>query len=229
MAQLKQCRGIYAITAPEYFSLDHAYSQACTLLQSGISILQFRDKINDFGTCLAIGKKLKEACQKHNALFIVNDSVELALQLAADGVHLGQSDDGYRQARAKLGPDAIIGITCHDQLPLAITAQNQGANYVAFGRAFASTSKPGGPSIEPAIIAQYQQQLNIPVVAIGGIDENNIAAFGRSQIPLLAVINALYQNDSLSENCHRLIQAYKNASVFPSSTSTQAKPVGVMS
>lgn len=224
-----QYRGIYAITSPDYFTANDAYKHSKALLAAGIKIIQLRDKVNAIEACLTIGREINKACQEHDAIFLVNDNIELARELGADGVHLGQTDGSMTEARTALGESAIVGITCHDRLDLALEAQSAGANYVAFGRAFQSLTKPGGPIIRPKQIAVYKRQLQIPVVAIGGIEVNNIEQFGGTGVPLLAVINELYQQGQVQDNAHRLMRAYLEAEITSQSVTREPNTAGVTS
>jgi len=125
-------------------------------------------------------------------LFLINDDVSLALAVNADGVHLGQRDADISQARTLLGEHRIIGITCHDQLPLALAAQAAGANYVAFGRFFPSLTKPEAPPASLSILQQARAQLRIPIAAIGGITPDNAPSLLAHGADMLAVIHGVF-------------------------------------
>ncbi|SFV65315.1 Thiamin-phosphate pyrophosphorylase [hydrothermal vent metagenome] len=160
---------IYAITPDK----SPNFSRIEKLLQSEIYFLQYRRKNTNINTKLTEATTLQKLCKKYKTKFIINDDVNLAIKINADGVHLGQSDLNIKTARKMLGNNKIIGITCHNNISLAIEAQKNSANYVAFGRVFESKTKPNATKCSLKIITLAKQQLNIPIVAIGGITPHN--------------------------------------------------------
>ena len=156
-------------------------------------VLQYRHKTDDQALRLAEAEALKQLCSLHNTVFIINDDINLAQKVQADGVHLGQNDGNIAQARAQLGKGALIGASCYNQIDLALKAQSAGADYVAFGALFASPSKPDAPHCSLELISQAKAQLNIPIVGIGGITlENQQLAFDAG-CDAVAMITALYE------------------------------------
>ena len=135
---------------------------------------------------------LLRICADANVAFIVNDSVSLAKRLGADGVHLGQSDGNVRDARAILGPAAQIGRTCHDSRHLAMEAGEEGADYVAFGAFFPTTTKPSSYRPEPPILTWWSTLFEIPCVAIGGITPTNGRPLVEAGADFLAVCQAVW-------------------------------------
>lgn len=180
-------RGPYLVTAP---SADLADIVA-EALAGGVRMVQYRDKSADHGRRRREAGRLRTLCHAAGAPLLINDDIDLALEIAADGVHIGQSDESYDSARARLGASAIIGVTCHDDLALARAAAGQGADYVAFGRFFPSTSKPGARAASPAILDKACRELDIPCVAIGGITPANGRGLVVAGAHMLAVINAI--------------------------------------
>src|SRR5690606_1029719 len=136
------------------------------------------------------------------AKLIVNDDVVLAKSTGADGVHLGQHDGDVKSARGFLGPDAIIGVTCHGELALAEKAKTQGASYVAFGRFFPSLSKPAAPAAAIAVLTAARE-LGLPVAAIGGITPDNGRQLRDAGADLLAVIHAVFGQPDITAACRR--------------------------
>ena len=132
--------GIYAITRPENKTPDQVLADVGEAIKGGVSVLQYRDKQPIDAVYLA--GALKELCHAHNIPLIINDQLELAKHIGADGVHIGQEDSQLTYAREVLGNKAIIGVSCYDSVELAIQAQQLSADYVAFGRFFPSSSKP---------------------------------------------------------------------------------------
>ncbi len=161
-------------------------------LKGGTRILQYRDKSHDQTVRLDRAKELLSLCRHYGAIFIINDDVELARTVAADGVHLGQDDLDIAEARSRLGREAIIGISCYNRLSLATAAQEAGADYVAFGRFFPSNTKPQALQAEINLLTQAKQALHIPIVAIGGITPENSEPLIHAGADMLAVIHGLF-------------------------------------
>jgi thiamine-phosphate pyrophosphorylase len=131
-------------------------------------------------------------CRRYGTPLLINDDVALCLAIGADGVHLGQNDSGLRQARERLGPSAIIGMTCHSDLALAHKAEENGASYVAFGRFFPSVTKPHAVPADIGILPVARAALKVPIVAIGGINAENGGALITAGADMLAVIHDLF-------------------------------------
>ena len=139
-----------------------------------------------------LAEPLQRLCDDHDVAFIVNDSVALAKRLGADGVHLGQSDGDLREARAILGPSAQIGRTCHDSRHLAMQAGEDGADYVAFGAFYETTTKPSHYRPEPQILSWWSALFEVPCVAIGGITPANVAPLVAAGADFAAVCQAVF-------------------------------------
>lgn len=195
--------GLYAIT-PDGKTVDEILQFARGVLEGGAKVLQYRDKsTNDKET---IAKELLKLCHSYNVPLIVNDNVQLAEKIGADGVHLGKDDGSVSQARACLGNNAIIGVSCYNALERAIEVEKDGANYVAFGRFFSSTSKPLASPAQIGTLTAAKKILTIPIVAIGGILPENGAALLNAGADLLAVIGGLATDDTqiAAQNYDRL-------------------------
>jgi len=145
-----------------------------------------------------LAEPLQRICADAGVAFIVNDSIALAKRLGADGVHLGQSDGDIREARALLGPSAQIGKTCHDSRHLAMEAGEAGADYVAFGAFYSTTTKPSDYRPEPSILTWWSTLFEIPCVAIGGIRPSNAKPLVDAGADFLAVCQAVWGKDNLS-------------------------------
>lgn len=202
--------GLYAIT-PEAgpAKLPALLDQTRALLAGGCRLLQYRAKQQSRPTRQRAALALKDLCRQVGAKLLINDDVPLALAVGADGVHLGQSDLPLAQARALLGPDALIGITCHDSLALARAAQAGGADYLAFGRFFSSGTKPEARPAPLALLSQARQQLSLPLVAIGGINGDNAGRLIEAGAQWLAVCQALYQSQDPQACARRLLQLFE--------------------
>jgi len=142
-----------------------------------------------------LAEPLQRLCSDAGAAFIVNDSIALAKRLGADGVHLGQSDGDIREARAALGPAAQIGKTCHDSRHLAMDAGEAGADYVAFGAFYPTTTKPSDYRPDPSILSWWATLFEIPCVAIGGITPENAAPLVQAGADFLAVCQSVWGRD----------------------------------
>ena len=157
-----------------------------------VAAFQFRVKGLDEHACAVLAEPLQRLCADHDTAFIVNDSVSLAKRLGADGVHLGQQDGPAKEARAVLGREAQIGVTCHDSRHMAMEAGEQGADYVAFGAFFPSSTKDTSHRPEPELLTFWSQIFEIPCVAIGGITPANCAPLVTAGADFLAVSNAVW-------------------------------------
>lgn len=193
-------KGIYAIT-PDQADSSLLFAQVEQALQGGISLLQYRDKISAPAEMLARAKTLQSLCQQKNVPLIINDSAELSLACKAAGVHLGQGDGSLKQARTLLGKQAIIGITCHHQIELAVQAQQAGADYVAFGRFFNSKTKPGKPLATLDLVHAAKAHLTLPIVAIGGLNEANCPPLINQGIDYIALIEEVFSAVDIKEKC----------------------------
>ena len=196
-------RGLYAITQTKNKSVDTLIDEVEAAIKGGAVIVQYRDK--NPADALFLARELVKICHQHKVPLIVNDDVELAVMVGADGVHIGEEDGAIAQARKRLGNNAIIGVSCYNFIERAIEAQTQGATYVAFGRFFPSSSKPLAAPAQLETLQQAKLRLNIPIVAIGGILPENGAQLLAAGADFLAVIGGLF--DSEPEQSARAYQA----------------------
>ena len=157
-----------------------------------VAALQLRVKGMGDHELARLAEPLRRICADHDTAFIVNDSVAMAKRLGADGVHLGQSDGDPKEARAVLGPAAQIGVTCHDSRHLAMDAGERGADYVAFGAFYPTTTKPSEYRPEPAILSWWSGLFELPCVAIGGITPANAAPLVAAGADFVAVMGAVW-------------------------------------
>ncbi|MEZ0495612.1 thiamine phosphate synthase [Sphingomonas sp. IW22] len=160
-----------------------------------VAAFQFRVKGVDQHKAAALAEPLQRICADHDVAFIVNDSISLAKRLGADGVHLGQDDGDPREARAVLGPSAQIGVTCHDSRHLAMEAGEAGADYVAFGAFYPTTTKQVRHRPEPVILSWWSTLFEVPCVAIGGITPGNAPPLIAAGADFLAVSGAVWGGD----------------------------------
>ena len=189
MAILK--RGIYAITDFTSLKDSEVFARTELLLRGGLSMLQYRDKSATTKAKISRAKELKSLCRQFNTPFIVNDDIQLARKTGADGIHLGQGDTDIQNARELLGP-VIIGRSCYNSLQLAQEAQAAGADYVAFGAFYSTSSKKNTVKAEPQTLERASHEIMLPLVAIGGITPENGKVLIDKGATMLAVINAVY-------------------------------------
>ena len=186
-------RGLYAITDSTLIPAENFSDIVEQAIIGGACAVQYRDKTKDTAKQLDQARALHQLCQKHHIPLIINDNVELAQQISADGVHLGKHDGNIATARAILGNDAIIGVSCYNRLNLAEQAVKMGASYVAFGSFFNSSTKPNAIHASIDLLYQAKQRFkNIPIVAIGGITPENGKALVEAGVDCLAVIQGLF-------------------------------------
>ncbi len=195
--------GLYAITQTEGKNCDTIIQEVLLALKGGISVLQYRDKKPDDAVYLT--KKLLSLCKQYNVPLLINDNADLAEQTGADGVHLGKDDGDIVSIRKRLGSKAIIGVSCYNDLANAVDAQSKGADYVAFGRFFPSSSKPLAAPAQIETLQQAKNKIQIPIVAIGGILPDNGGDLLKAGADILAVIDGLF-----SHNPEQSTKAYLN-------------------
>ena len=171
-----------------------------------VAAFQFRVKGVDQHTAADLAAPLQAICAAHDCAFIVNDDVALAKRLGADGVHLGQGDGDVADARAELGREAQIGVTCHASRDLALEAGGAGADYVAFGSFFPSTTKPSEHRPGLDLLTWWQTMVELPCVAIGGITPENCGPLVAAGADFLAVSAAVWDSDEAAN-----VQAFHRA------------------
>lgn len=183
--------GLYLISPPE---LDADFEDRLKAAFKGgpVAAFQLRLKHAADADVLAAAKRLIPICAAHDCAFILNDRMDLAKDSGADGVHLGQGDGDPRAARALLGPSAQIGVTCHDSRHLAMEAGEAGADYVAFGAFFPTTTKEAVHRPEPSILGWWSTLFEMPCVAIGGITPDNAKLLVDAGADFLAVCSAVW-------------------------------------
>ena len=193
---------IYAISddvlMPENLALEYARE----ILECGVKFFQFRSKKAVKNEKLA--SEILNLCEKFGAKFIVNDDVKFAKKIGAKAVHLGKDDENIKEAFEILGKDAYVGVSCYNDISLAINAAKNGASYVAFGSVFASPTKPNAPKCGLEVVKEAKQILNLPVCVIGGINETNIGSLSHAKPDLIAVISAIYKDGNIKENIKNL-------------------------
>ncbi|MDZ7805161.1 thiamine phosphate synthase [Thiohalophilus sp.] len=200
-------RGLYAVTDGRLTG-QPLFDAVRAALAGGVQLVQYRDKSGETPRRQDEAARLVELCHAQGALLLINDDTELALAVGADGVHLGQTDTPLASARARLGPQRIIGVSCNNRLEWARAAQQAGADYVAFGRFFPSSTKPDAPQAGLALLEQARQQLDLPIAAIGGITPDNAPQLHAAGADMLAVVNALFGQDDIETAARQLSRCF---------------------
>lgn len=195
--------GLYVITQTTNKSGDTIISEVAAAIKGGAVIVQYRDK-NPLDA-LYVARELVRICHQAYIPLLINDDIELAKRVSADGVHLGREDGALSQARKQLGSSAIIGVSCYNSVEQALAAEAQGATYAAFGRFFPSSSKPLAAPAAIETLRLAKLVLTIPIVAIGGILPDNGAQLRAAGADLLAVIGGVF--DQQPEQSARAYQA----------------------
>lgn len=183
-------RGVYLIT-PDQNDTAALLAATAPLLAAGVALLQYRNKTADAALRLQQAHALQALCAQHRVPLVVNDEVALAEAVGAAGVHLGEDDGGLAAARARLGPDAIIGASCYNDPALATAARAAGASYIAWGAFYPSRTKPLARRADPQLLRDGAA-LGLPQVAIGGITPDNGGVLVEAGADLLAVISSVY-------------------------------------
>ena len=185
----QRIKGLYGITPDKDLNIALIEN---AIKKHKVNILQYRRKIQDEKRKLDEATQLLELCLQHNTLFIVNDDVNLCKKIGADGVHLGQNDVDVSSARNLLGKKFIIGVSCHNDLELALEAEKNGANYIALGAVFKSKTKPNAAYCSFSTIQNIKSNINIPIVGIGGITFENQQSVLDAGCNSIAMIEGLF-------------------------------------
>ncbi len=189
--------GLYVITDNQQDA--HFIQRVMAALDGGARIVQFRDKSDNRAWRLHSALALNKLCRQRGAIFIINDDVELAALSQAHGVHIGRDDGDLQAARHQLGAQAIIGVSCYNNLALALQAQADGANYVAFGSVYPSPTKPGAVRASLDLLRDARQRLQLPIAAIGGITPDNAPPLLDAGVDMLAVINGVFGAEDITQ------------------------------
>jgi len=194
-------RGLYAITDDSLIAEKNFTRTIEQALSGGVNVIQHRDKSGNIQKRLQQARDIKLLCEKYDTTFIINDDIDLAKKIDADGVHIGVNDSSYKSARKKLGSNKIIGVTCYNQFDSALQAQNLGADYVAFGSFFSSSVKPDTVVASKELLVRAKQELSVPVCAIGGITLDNSVELIDTGVDMLAVITGVFGADDIQSAC----------------------------
>ncbi len=194
---------LYAVTDRSWLNGDTLYHQVEQALQGGATFVQLREKELDEEHFLEEAREIQELCRNYQVPFVINDDVEIAAQIGADGVHVGQSDMEAGDVRAKLGPDKIIGVSAQT-VEQALLAQEMGADYLGVGAVFHTSSKADADDVSLHTLREICKAVDIPVIAIGGIGAENVMQLSGSGICGIAVISALFAQQDIKAAAEEL-------------------------
>ena len=198
-------QGLYAITPENILRDENSLEKIEAVILGGAKVIQLRLKDQD-QTQQSMEKiiQIRKICEKFSVAFIINDDVNLAFKIEADGVHLGQHDISYRAARRILGNDKIIGISCYNNLERAVNAAEKGATYIALGSFYNSLTKKRALRCGIDILQQTSKKIKIPIVAIGGITPKNGRILVENGANFLACVDALFKDDNGFDSAREL-------------------------
>jgi thiamine-phosphate pyrophosphorylase len=203
--------GLYAIADSHYLAADQFVPAARAALAGGAHVIQYRDKKSDPVTRERIARELHTLCREFSVPLIINDDVTLARSTGAAGVHLGRDDPHIEAARATLGPGAVIGVSCYNDLDRARAAAAAGADYVAFGRFYPSRTKPQAVPATPDLLRAARAALKIPIVAIGGITPDNGGILIDAGADALAVIEGVFAQPDIRAAAERYARLFSGS------------------
>lgn len=226
-ARAARLAGLYAVT-PDLDDTAALVAKCAAAIDGGARAIQYRHKTASAALREAQARAIVALCRERGALSIVNDDAALAERVGADGVHVGEEDGGVASARAIVGPARIVGASCYDALPRAVDAVAEGADYVAFGSFFASGTKPGARRAALDLVPRARA-LGVPIVAIGGIDADNVRELVDAGVDAVAVISAVFAHDDprdMVAASRRIVAAFSARDSAPpvSASAASARP-----
>jgi len=189
---------LYAITDQTWVGDMSLEDQVESALKGGATIIQLREKNLSKADVKKLALKLKPICEKYNAPLIINDYIDVAIEIEADGVHVGQSDTQTLEARSKIGPDKLLGVSCKT-VDEALEAQRQGADYLGVGAVFQTDTKSDAETVSMDTLKDIIAAIDIPVIAIGGITHENITQLDNLGIAGVAVISAIFAQKDIKQ------------------------------
>lgn len=194
---------LYAVTDRSWLNGRTLYEQVEEALKGGVTFVQLREKNLDDTAFLQEAKEIKELCARFHVPFVINDNVDIAAEIDADGVHVGQSDMEAGDVRKKLGPDKIIGVSAQT-VEQALRAQAHGADYLGVGAVFPTGSKADAVEVSHDTVREICRAVDIPVIAIGGITRENVIELKGTGICGIAVISAIFAQQDIEEAARTL-------------------------
>lgn len=202
---MKSLQGLYAITDEVLTPKSTILQQVEEALDAGAKVIQLRDKSSTDAELENTAKALQQLCSKKGATFFINDRVQLARNIGADGVHVGFNDQTVRETRKEVGGQMLIGVSCYGDLERAKQAVQDGADYVAFGAFYPSKTKPKADVVSKEVISEAKKQLDVPVCVIGGIHRDNIAEITAYQPDMYALVSDIFGSGDIKTAVTELV------------------------
>ena len=199
---------LYAVTDRSWLNGETLYSQVEKALQGGATFIQLREKNLDQDHFMEEALELKKLCAAYHVPFVINDNVEIAAKMDADGVHVGQSDMEAGKVREKLGPDKIIGVSCKT-VEQALLAKKHGADYLGVGAMYPTGTKKDATAVTPEALSAICQAVDIPVVAIGGINKDRLEPLKGTGVDGVAVVSAIFAAEDIEKATRELKEAVR--------------------
>lgn len=208
-------RGLYAITPPVPVRGPSLAIQVGQAIRGGARMIQYREKSGNAEKRLREATELLAVCKAAGIPLIINDDLDLAARLGTAGVHLGRNDADPVTARRRLGPNAIIGVSCYNRYERAQRAQEAGADYAAFGRFFPSATKPNAVHASPELLRRARRELALPLVAIGGVTAENGRSLIDAGADMLAVVDAVFAQPDIRSAAERFTRLFIQGGCSP--------------
>lgn len=203
MKNIAKAMRLYAITDRRWSTQDEFYDQVKEALKGGITCLQLREKDLDDDSFYKEAMIIKDTCKDYNVSFIINDNVRVAVESGADGIHIGQDDMDLKEVRKLVAKNMIIGVSAQT-VDQAKAAEKNGADYLGVGAVYPTGSKDDADVIKREILEEICKSVNIPVVAIGGITEENILELKGAGVDGVSIISDIFGAEDISDKCKRL-------------------------
>lgn len=196
----EKLHGLYVITDDVLTPPQTIVSQVEESLRGGAKVVQLRDKKSAIQNVKETAQELQELCRSYDALFVLNDAVDLAVAMELDGLHVGRSDH-HRIKEIRRAFKGVLGISCYGDVAFALEMQNLGADYVAFGSFFTSPTKPTSNVVPLETLQIAKERLEIPVCAIGGINTHNIREVTSYKPDIISLISDIWKSDNIEQKC----------------------------
>lgn len=203
--------GLYAIT-PDLENTEDLLDKVRQVLEGGAQLIQYRNKSANKVLLRVQAGLLLQLCREHEVPLIINDYLDLAMEIDADGLHVGRDDASVKKVRDQLGYNKIVGVSCYNNLDLALQAEKESADYVAFGAFFSSLTKPAAVAVSVDLVEQAKKKIGVPIVGIGGIRLTNARTVIQSGCTAIAVCNDLFHSENSKVKAAQYAQLFVEAS-----------------
>lgn len=199
----KEMMRLYAVTDRAWTQNETLYAQVEKALKGGVTCVQLREKELDEATFLEEAKQIKQLCKQYHVPLIINDNVEVAIACDADGIHVGQHDMEAGFVRQRVGDNMMIGVSCQN-VSQAMAAKEAGADYLGVGSVFVTTTKLDAKAVSYETLKEICQEVDLPIVAIGGINSSNILQLKGSGVDGVALVSAIFAAEDIEDTCRQL-------------------------